>query len=314
MINLILGGLLYIFGLWLFFTSSTLLGFIFSVFISINALKMIIDSYEKIKGRKLFQSDYQEERKYRSYSDSRIQNTYIRNLRNLFEQRNPLDVLAANLAALCTHIAKADGSISENEMKTIRNSIEENIPGKIDHYFIAEIVNFTKKHLSGLGFNRIYLSAVDVAYLYLEMVQYLQSDEREELLLILFTNLYEVTLADGVFSREKEAMFSAILQRFGASEDYVEMIRRTARYKFNQKRYSKTPSISQESKMENARKLFDLRENFTKEELDKAWKKMALNYHPDKYHNQGEEIYKMMNQKFLEAKQAYDLLNEYIKK
>jgi uncharacterized tellurite resistance protein B-like protein len=314
MFNLILGISLYIFGLWLFFTSTSLIGFAFSIFISINALKMIIDSYEKVKGRKLFDSFSNGASRYSRYSENRNQTNYIQNLRYQFERRNSLDILAAILATLCTHIAKADGNISENEMRTIRNAMDENFANKVDHYFIAEIVKITKNHLVGLGFSNIYLSAVEVAHLYLELVQYLPAEEREELILLLFTNLYEVTLADGIFSKEKEAMFSAILQRFGASEDYVEMIRRTAHYKFNRKNYSGNHYATPQSKVENARKLFGLNESFTKEELDKSWKKMALNYHPDRYHNQGEEIYKLMNQKFLEAKEAYDILNDYIKK
>ncbi len=313
MFKLILGGLLYIFGLWLFFNTSSLLGFVLSIFISINALKIIIDSYEKIRNRKLF-DDPPQEQDFPRYSTQKLQNIYIQNLRRMFEYRHSIDILGAILATLCTHIAKSDGNISESEMKTIRGSIEESLPKSVDHRFIAEVVALTKKHLSKLGFTGIYLSAVEVTNLYLELIQYLSQSEREEFLLLLFTNLYEVTLADGVFSKEKEAMFFAILKRFGASEEYIEMVRRTATYKFNRKKYSQGNYTSQEIKIENARKLFDLKENFTKEELDKAWKKIALNYHPDKYHSQGEEIYKMMNQKFLEAKEAYDLLSEYIKK
>lgn len=311
MTRLFFGGFLYLFGLWLFFSSGNLVGFVIGIFLCINGLKIIIDSYETIKGRKLFHSDYNFD--LFSEHSNFAQRYFHKVLQREFENKSAIQILVAILSSLCTHLAKADGSISEKEMQTLKASLNENFSGMVDHVFIARIVRITTNHLNYLNYEQIFHSALDVTKIYLDLVEYLPREEREQILLLLFTILYEIVLADGTYSNAKESMFSALLNRLGISLDYQEIIKRTAYYKFSQKKYDKTTVIPTSIKIENAKKLLGLGDNFTKYELEKAWKKFAVAYHPDKYHNQGEEVYRLMNQKFVEAKEAYDILSEYIK-
>lgn len=312
MFRLLLGGFLYLFGLWLFFSSSSLFGFVIGILLSINGLKIIIDSYETIKGKKLFHT----EPGFDLFSENNnhiAQRHFLETLQKEFEKKTAIQILIAILASLCTHLAKADGAISEKEMQTLKDSLNEHFSGIVDHNFIARIVRITTNHLNYLNYEQIFNSALDVTKAYLDLVEYLPIHEREQILLLLFTILYEIVLADETVSNSKEAMFSALLDRLGVSLDYQEIIKRTAYYKFSQKKYEKTTVIPQSVKIENAKKLLGLGDEFTKDELEKTWKKFALAYHPDKYHNQGEEVYKLMHQKFIEAKEAYDILSEYIK-
>ncbi len=312
MFQLFLGVLLYLFGLWLFFFSGTLLGFVIGILISINGLKIIIDSYERIRGKKLFQS----EGNFNLFFDHNnhfAQRHFHKLLQREFEGKSAIEILVAILSSLCTHLAKADGSISEKEMQTLKASLNENFSGMVDHTFIARIVRITTNHLNYLNYHQILNSALNVTRIYLDLVEYLPRQEREQILLLLFTILYEIVLADETFSKAKESMFSALLDILGVNLEYQEIIKRTAYYKFNQKKYGKTTNIPRDIKIENAKKLLGLGDNFTKDELEKTWKKFAIAYHPDKYHNQGEDVYKLMNQKFVEAKEAYDILSEYIK-
>ncbi len=46
----------------------------------------------------------------------------------------------------------------------------------------------------------------------------------------------------------------------------------------------------------------------TKDEIQKAYKHKAKQYHPDKVSHLGEELQKVANEKFLEIQKAYDLL------
>ncbi len=48
--------------------------------------------------------------------------------------------------------------------------------------------------------------------------------------------------------------------------------------------------------------------NATKEEIKSAFKQKIQQYHPDKVSHLGEELQKMANDKFIEIKNAYDLL------
>jgi uncharacterized tellurite resistance protein B-like protein len=315
--NFLLGGALYFLGLWLFLTSTSLFATVMSVILSIHGLSILIHAFEKIRGERIYETLRKNEKirtRYRRESQSELQN-YIYNLRILFENRNSIDVLSAILAGLCIHIAKADGKISENEIKTIRASIDENFRDKIDHKFISEIVTLTKQHIQTVGLNKLFQSAEKVMFLYLEIIQYLPSRNQEELITLLFTIIYEVAISDtGYASHEKEVLFDALCTRFGITSDYQEVIKRTAVYKYNLHKNSGVNDKSrQDNQIQEAKKLFGLEDNFTKDDLEKAWKKMAMAYHPDKFHNKGEEVYNMMNQKFLQAKQAYDLLNDYIK-
>ena len=54
--------------------------------------------------------------------------------------------------------------------------------------------------------------------------------------------------------------------------------------------------------------ILGIKNNATKEEIQAAYKQKVKQYHPDKVSHLGEELQKVANEKFIEIKNAYDLL------
>ncbi len=237
---------------------------------------------------------------------------YIIKLKELFAGRDSVDILTSIIAAAGIHSAKSDGNISEKEIEAIRSCINRNFPGRADHSFIAEAVRITKRHLSSSGQHNIPVSCIAVIELYLELISYMPVQERQELTLLIFTILHEVAIADqGRMTSEKTQMFFILYQHFGISADFAEIIRRTA--EFNAGRRQNFRQDSRNAKIEEALKFFGLNKDYTRDELDRVWKKNAMMYHPDRYHSSSPEIHDVMKKKFQDAKEFYDLLSENIK-
>jgi DnaJ-class molecular chaperone len=55
-------------------------------------------------------------------------------------------------------------------------------------------------------------------------------------------------------------------------------------------------------------KILEIPQNSSKEEIKKAYKKLALKYHPDKQNDKSDEEKKIAESKFKELAEAYDML------
>jgi hypothetical protein len=172
------------------------------------------------------------------------------------------------------------------------------------------------KYIQSIGLGNILTSILEIFQIYMELIQYLPEDERNDFFISLFTMLYEVAIADdGKLNYPEEKIFQALYSNFGIPLEYQDLIKRTAQYNYNARKVNKDKpaSVSPEKKFKDALEFYGLKDSYTKEELEKAWKKMALLYHPDKYHNSDPEVYRVMNEKFVQAKEIYEFLLNKIK-
>ncbi len=303
----------------MFFQSTSFIESLFIMLLSLYGLQKIGEGLEEKRQGRFFTFLKSKDSKANSREGSSkiARNTYfyILKLKELFEGRSGVDILASVMASISIHIAKSDGQITDKEIESIRTSVDRIFNGKVNHNFIAEVVGITKEHLNAIGLGNIIPSILEVFQIYTDLIKYLPPDERNEFFITLFTMLYEVALADeGVLNFPEEKIFHALYIHFGIPLEYQDLIKRTAHYNYNLKyRKQKYTPVDSGSKLTSALEFFGLDKNYSKEDLDKAWKKMALLYHPDKYHNSDPELYKVMNEKFVQAKEVYEYLLNKIK-
>lgn len=293
--------ILTLIGIFLILNSKEFLFFFLGVFLLVVAIKRMLDEFsspEEIDNR-----EYISELVYK--------------IRTEIRPYSILNQYAAILASACIHIAKSDGRISEKEISVIRQAIHREFQNNVEETLIAQVVSYTKLHIQNFSKEQIFNSLVDVVNLYFQHLSIAGWEARIELTSMLFLMIYEVALADGDVTQTEEELFNRLCYQFSLPGAYVQNIKRTARYNVNARanRSSSNYSYSYQdvgdsSKLKNALTLFNLTESYSLEELEKAWKQIAILYHPDKFHNAKPEIYELMNKKFIEAKEAYEFLKK----
>ena len=105
--------------------------------------------------------------------------------------------------------------------------------------------------------------------------------------------LFGIAAADGVVHEEEHKLIRHIAQHLGIS----------------QKDYESIESMFV-ANTDAAYKILEAEPSATDEELQKAYRKMALKYHPDKVHYLGEEVQKAAHEKFQKVNEAWETIKK----
>lgn len=224
-----------------------------------------------------------------------------------------LDILASILASASIHIAKVDGVISEEEISAIRFTITNEFSNKVDQEKVAKVVSMTKTHLAQIGVNGIYDSLLEIIKYHISIIENIEESGRADLAILLFTIMYEVAIADGGIHPTEERLFSRLCGYFSLSDEHLEIIIRTANYHY-QHRKNQAAKPDESLRFKDSIVFLGVSADYTKEDLDKAWRKIAILHHPDKFHNSNPAVYELAKKKFQEAQDAYQYLKEYLDK
>ncbi len=247
------------------------------------------------------------------YSSSIGGFSLIHRLRKEFTYQTPENILSGVIASISIHIAKSDGRISEEEMHIIRSVITERFR-TANHDYIKTIVDITKNYIDEIGLENLFQSMVLVIELYLSLIDTLDRRNKESLTFLLFGLLYEVAMADGVVHPNEEILFQRVCSYFQIPRGYQAQFKRAAFYNYTARKNSSKEYTfnynqpSDKNRLKQSLEYFDLSPDYSIQDLEKAWKKIVVMYHPDKYHNKDEETYKLMNEKFIEGQKIYEYL------
>lgn len=185
-------------------------------------------------------------------------------------QRNSFLV---SLLVLSAAIIKADGKTTSQELSTLRNFFTRNF-GPQAGQEAEEIV----KELISKDFN-LYEVCTQVRS-YMDYSQRLQ----------LFHYLVALGACDGLHPREEDVL-ETIARYIGLSKAEIDSV--FAQFKpDNDSNY----------------KILEITPNATNEEVKKAYRKMAIKYHPDKVATLGPDVQKAAEEKFKAISQAYDAI------
>lgn len=117
----------------------------------------------------------------------------------------------------------------------------------------------------------------------------------------LFDFLYSVAAADNCCSPEEEAVLKTIASQLRISSyDYVSIHERHTA--------GRSSSSSSEKYVKNPYSVLGITETATNEEVKKAYRRLAMKFHPDKVEGLGDEVKKNAEQQFREINEAYETI------
>jgi DnaJ like chaperone protein len=103
-----------------------------------------------------------------------------------------------------------------------------------------------------------------------------------------------------------------ISQADGIVDEYeVEMIGKISDYMaINRKDFESIKAMFYGGNQESSYKILEIDKGATDSEIKKAYRKMAIKYHPDKVAQLGEEVQKAANEKFQQVQMAYEKIKK----
>lgn len=182
-----------------------------------------------------------------------------------------------SLLVLSAIVMKVDGEVTASEKNYVRD------------YFVKMYGKERANHAFQL-FNGI-LKKEDLSTR--EICQQIQLYMDHSSRLQLLHYLFGVTKADG-----------------HVSESEVELIEKIAGYLYINNRDYQSIKAMFYNAIDSAYKILEIDKSVSKDEIKKAYRKMAKKYHPDKVQHLGEEHVKGANEKFQQVQKAYEQLQK----
>ncbi|MFZ4464991.1 MAG: TerB family tellurite resistance protein [Bacteroidales bacterium] len=176
-----------------------------------------------------------------------------------------------SLLVLTAAVMKADGTVKKSELDYVKNFYFRNFGGSAEQYILM--------------LREILKQEINVREVSLQVGQYMDYPSKLQILHYLFG----ISKADDHFHPSEIEMINQISAFMGISASDLESIRAMFFKDVN-----------------SAYKILELSESATDEEVKKAYREMAVKYHPDKVGHLGEEVRKAAEEKIQEVNAAYE--------
>ncbi|NUM50335.1 MAG: TerB family tellurite resistance protein [Flavobacteriales bacterium] len=186
-------------------------------------------------------------------------------------QTEPGD-FGASLVVLASCVMKSDGKVLQSELSYVRSFLLKQFGAEKAKEYLLILREVLKRD-------------VPVREVCFQIKQYMNLSSRLQLLHFLFG----IAAADGAISEKEYKVLFSISGYLGVSQqDYLSI-----------KSMFVQSSTSDYQILEIAKDVND-------EEVKKAYRKMAMKYHPDKVAHLGEEVQKAANEKFQKVQKAFE--------
>lgn len=184
----------------------------------------------------------------------------------------------ASLLVMIACVMKADGKVQKSELEVVKRFLVTNFGEE----GALEALQLLKKILDQP------INEVEVAA---QINHYMNYSSKLQLLRLLF----DIAYADGEVHADELKVINRISGEFNISQADYESL--------------KAPYVKNVDP-DWAYKALEIESTASVDEIKKAYRRMAMKYHPDKVHNLGEEVKKSATEKFRALNEAY----EYLKK
>ena len=152
---------------------------------------------------------------------------------------------------------------------------------------LVEIFGTERAHSALLQLRDILKTSVDVSQAAMDIRQNLDYNSR----LVILKMLYGITTADGVVTQEEEQIINRIALLIGITSADAQSIFGT---------------FAAPNNVDAAYKVLQIDKSATDSEVKKAYRTMAMKYHPDKVAGMGAEVEKQAEETFRKVQEAYE--------
>ncbi len=187
-----------------------------------------------------------------------------------------------SLLVLEAAVMKADGAPKRSEL----NVVKEHLRNIFSEEEALEALQLLKNILQ---------QDIPVEQVTAQVRVRMTASARRELLYMLFSIAY----ADGEATTAELRLITRIAAQIGISRADTESIHAM---------FGAHTSTNQSQSIDWAYKVLEITPDATDDEVKKAYRKMALRYHPDRVNTLGEEVMKRAEEKFRKVHEAYEAI------
>ena len=213
--------------------------------------------------------------------------------------QNDIDVA---LLVLIAAVIKSDGSVKREELDYVKQFLRKNYTEEKAKTLLLMLRELVKPE-----------TYIDVDAVCLQIKQNTDYTTRYHMMDFLFA----LAVADNAYFPEENKVIRVIASRLGInSRDYVSMFTRHVNGRFNSRAGnngysgsyggSRSYGSASTASRKDPYKVLGLTSAATDEEVKKAYRRLAMKYHPDKVDGMGEEVKKNAEAQFREINEAYE--------
>ncbi|MBQ3930576.1 MAG: TerB family tellurite resistance protein [Paludibacteraceae bacterium] len=197
---------------------------------------------------------------------------------------------------LAGSVMKADGSVLKSELEEVKAFLRANFTEEEG----KEALQMLKKILAS-------------NYDYRDVCRQVRSRLNYSGKLELIHTLFKIASADGDISQAEINIIYEICHLTGVSDaDYVSIKTAYKAYTHGSSsgngRSESGSSGKKQMSLADAYKILEVDKSATDDEVKKAYRRMAMKYHPDKVNNLGEEVKRSATEKFKAVGEAYQII------
>jgi DnaJ like chaperone protein len=181
-----------------------------------------------------------------------------------------------SLLVLVAAVMKADGRVMQSELEYVRNYFRQSFGPAASREAMLYLRDLLKQQIPLRDVSNQIRMRLDIA-------------SRRQLLHF----LYGVSQADGKVHPDEVRVIEEIAGYLGISREDMESIR----------------NMFYED-VDSAYKILEIDKSVSDDEVKKAYRRMAIKYHPDKVTYLGEDVKKAAGEKFRKVKDAYDKIKK----
>ena len=211
-------------------------------------------------------------------SDNSFEYQKVEEKRHSYNSTRGANDFQVVLLVLMAAVVKADGKVVKDELSVVKRFLIQNY-GEESAREAWQVLNQLLKQ------------NIDVASVAAQCGLNLNYSIRLQLLNMLFS----VAAGDGVVNDTEVAVIKTIAHYMRVTEADLASI---------------AAMFTKQSNPDWAYQVLELESNCTDEDIKKAYRRMAMKYHPDKVNSLGEEVRQNATEKFRKVKEAYDYLKQ----